>query len=74
MSTEDKSSAIPEASVQVSVPVVLPIKEVELPRYSASQVNEHNKASDLWIVIDGGVYDVTLFQHDHPGGVKGKLN
>ncbi|CAD8209932.1 unnamed protein product [Paramecium octaurelia] len=28
----------------------------------------HNKKEDLWIAIEGKVYDVTDFQDEHPGG------
>ncbi|KAH8362530.1 hypothetical protein KR084_012609 [Drosophila pseudotakahashii] len=31
-------------------------------------VKQHNKAKDLWIVIDNKVYDVTQFRLEHPGG------
>ncbi|CAN6996518.1 unnamed protein product, partial [Brassica rapa subsp. trilocularis] len=36
--------------------------------FTLSQVSEHNKAHDCWIVINGKVYDVTKFLEDHPGG------
>ncbi|XP_067636050.1 cytochrome b5 isoform X1 [Eurosta solidaginis] len=36
--------------------------------YTLQVVKEHNKSDDLWIVIDGKVYDVTKFRHEHPGG------
>ncbi|KAF3018873.1 hypothetical protein E8E14_008507 [Neopestalotiopsis sp. 37M] len=41
--------------------------------YTARQVAEHKAANDLWIIVDNDVYDVTRFQHDHPGGHKGIL-
>lgn len=41
--------------------------------YSSSDVASHNKADDLWIIVEGGVYDLTKFQTDHPGGKKSKL-
>jgi L-lactate dehydrogenase (cytochrome) len=32
------------------------------------EVAQHSALNDLWIVIDGTVYDVTAFAPDHPGG------
>jgi cytochrome b involved in lipid metabolism len=29
---------------------------------------KHDKIEDLWLAIDGIVYDVTPFMDDHPGG------
>ena len=34
-----------------------------------SEVSRHNAANDLWLVVDGKVYDVTDFVDEHPGGV-----
>ncbi|KAG4070624.1 hypothetical protein HA402_013544 [Bradysia odoriphaga] len=36
--------------------------------YTFAEVKEHNKPSDLWVVIHDKVYDVTKFLHEHPGG------
>lgn len=30
------------------------------------EVSGHSKPEDLYLVIDGNVYDVTMFQHEHP--------
>lgn len=35
--------------------------------FTAGDVASHNKPGDLFIVVDGDVYDVTKFQDDHPG-------
>jgi len=35
-----------------------------------SEIVEHNTTEDFWIVINGAVYDITQFQHYHPGGVE----
>ncbi|XP_001355100.2 cytochrome b5 isoform X2 [Drosophila pseudoobscura] len=35
---------------------------------SLATVKKHNKADDLWIVIENKVYDVTKFRLEHPGG------
>ncbi|KAJ4858074.1 cytochrome b5-like heme/Steroid binding domain-containing protein [Trichoderma breve] len=36
--------------------------------YTWSELQHHNKTEDLFIVVRGSVYDVTKFQHEHPGG------
>ncbi|KAK2761360.1 hypothetical protein FQN54_001882 [Arachnomyces sp. PD_36] len=38
--------------------------------YSLADVSAHNKADNLWVVIDEDVYDLTKFQDEHPGGKK----
>eukprot|EP01063_Lacrimia_lanifica_P020750 TRINITY_DN28041_c0_g1_i1.p1 TRINITY_DN28041_c0_g1~~TRINITY_DN28041_c0_g1_i1.p1 ORF type:complete len:482 (+),score=125.93 TRINITY_DN28041_c0_g1_i1:40-1485(+) len=35
---------------------------------SEAEVRKHNKVNDMWMVIHGKVYDVTLFARHHPGG------
>lgn len=36
--------------------------------YSLAQVAVHNSASSCWSVINGGVYDLTTWIGQHPGG------
>ncbi|KAI4277069.1 MAG: hypothetical protein LQ337_002051 [Flavoplaca oasis] len=36
---------------------------------STQQIAEHNTAKDLWIVVDGQVWDMTEFAPEHPGGI-----
>jgi cytochrome b involved in lipid metabolism len=38
--------------------------------FSTSDVASHNKADNLWIIVDGDVYDLTKFKDEHPGGAK----
>jgi cytochrome b involved in lipid metabolism len=39
--------------------------------YSSKEVSEHKTVENgMWVVIDGGVYDVTQFINEHPGGPK----
>ncbi|KAH6697185.1 cytochrome b5-like heme/steroid binding domain-containing protein [Plectosphaerella plurivora] len=38
--------------------------------FSAAEVAKHKASDDFWIIVDGDVYDLTTFQHEHPGGVK----
>jgi cytochrome b involved in lipid metabolism len=35
--------------------------------FTTSDVASHNKPGDLYIIVDGDVYDLTKFQDDHPG-------
>ncbi|RHZ55430.1 cytochrome b5-like heme/steroid binding domain-containing protein, partial [Aspergillus thermomutatus] len=39
-----------------------------LPIYSLQDVSRHNTSKDLWVIIDKEVFDLTLFQAEHPGG------
>lgn len=36
--------------------------------FTLAEVGQHNQETDCWIVIDGGVFDVTKFLRIHPGG------
>jgi len=36
---------------------------------SSNDLREHNTDTDLWIAVNGVVYDVTEFQEKHPGGL-----
>ncbi|XP_044494653.1 delta(8)-fatty-acid desaturase 2-like [Mangifera indica] len=42
--------------------------EAEKKYLSAEELKEHNKPQDLWISIQGKVYDVTHWAKEHPGG------
>jgi cytochrome b involved in lipid metabolism len=42
------------------------VKQVQ--EYSFSDVYKHNLKNDLWIIINGKVYDVTKWIRKHPGG------
>ncbi|KAH9812360.1 cytochrome b5-like heme/steroid binding domain-containing protein [Melampsora americana] len=36
--------------------------------YSTKEVETHSTEQSAWVIIEGGVYDVTEFLEDHPGG------
>ncbi|KAL4867213.1 hypothetical protein BDV12DRAFT_186856 [Aspergillus spectabilis] len=38
--------------------------------YSGEELLIHNRDGDLWLAIDGIVYDLTRFSDEHPGGTK----
>lgn len=44
-----------------------------LVNVEASELAKHVNADDLWIAVNGEVYDMTEFAHEHPGGPEGAL-
>ena len=36
--------------------------------YTLAEIAEHNKAESLWLCINSGVYDISAYLNDHPGG------
>jgi cytochrome b involved in lipid metabolism len=40
----------------------------ELKSFQVEEVRRHSSPDDVWIMIDGSVYDLTRFVDLHPGG------
>jgi cytochrome b involved in lipid metabolism len=38
--------------------------------YDAEEVKAHKSKESAWVIVDGGVFDVTDFLEDHPGGAR----
>ena len=38
--------------------------------YTAAEVAQHSAPDDVWLIIDGRVYDVSGYVDYHPGGDK----
>ena len=51
-----------------------PTPEESVNGYTLAQVSERNSAAECWVVIDGGVYDLTQWIRSHPGGSGAILN
>jgi len=45
-------------------------KPMKPQKVSPEELKNHKSETDLWMVIQGRVYDVTPYLHFHPGGVK----
>jgi len=51
-----------------------PTPEESVNGYTLAQVSARNSAAGCWVVIDGGVYDLTQWIRSHPGGSGAILN
>lgn len=40
----------------------------QLRKIKWEEIRKHKAVTDLWIVVEGKVYDVTRFTEEHPGG------
>ncbi|MGA1201000.1 MAG: cytochrome b5 domain-containing protein [Aquiluna sp.] len=67
----DEESDEPQP-IQTAEPT--PTPEESVNGYTLAQVSERNSAAECWVVIDGGVYDLTQWIRSHPGGSGAILN
>lgn len=49
-------------------PTQEPAPEPEIAGYTLAEVAERNTTAECWVVVDGGVYDLTPWISEHPGG------
>lgn len=65
---------VPEIVTQQEVPKEAPkivnTTEKKAPSYTLAEVSTHATKDDCWLILDGGVYDVTSYIPRHPGGEK----
>lgn len=40
----------------------------KLKEYTTDEVKKHSSKDDCWVIISGGVYDLSKWIHFHPGG------
>lgn len=43
-------------------------KKFNTKKFTMDEVKKHENEESPWVIIYGGVYDMTEFQLDHPGG------
>ncbi|KAI9371594.1 cytochrome b5-like heme/steroid binding domain-containing protein [Aspergillus egyptiacus] len=61
----------PKAQAESEHPPPLPPIPVDIDKiYTKDELLLHDKDGDLWLAIDGTVYDLTKFSEEHPGGKK----
>jgi len=57
----------PQAPVDSNTPTTTETKAVV---YTTDEVTTHNNPADCWAIVDGGVYNLTTWVSQHPGGEK----
>lgn len=64
----DSSTLVPSPSSSTTSDATASVPATTPMEYTMEEIAIHNKRDDMWMVIDGGVYDLTKFFKDHPGG------
>jgi len=60
-------TSTPATASDISTPNEL-IKQYK--QYTLTEISQHNREDDCWIIVHGKVYDCTKFLKEHPGGVE----
>ncbi|KAL2867756.1 cytochrome b5-like heme/steroid binding domain-containing protein [Aspergillus lucknowensis] len=68
MTDETTATVTPVVQPEGTDAQTTPINVDEI--YTKDELVLHNRDGDLWIAIDGVVYDLTKFSGEHPGGTK----
>lgn len=70
---EDRVRSTKESSPTMSSPVVQQTDASVNTMYSRADIALHTNEASCWTAIDGGVFDLTSFIHEHPGGAENIL-
>jgi cytochrome b involved in lipid metabolism len=76
--TQSQTAATPAKTTSVKTTSTVPAKTTPAPvktapaqapgTYTLAQIAQHSTASSCWSAINGGVYDLTSWIGQHPGG------
>lgn len=69
-STVTPVTTTPSTPKSTPKPTPSPTPKPTVNSYTFAQVSMHNNASDCWTTINGGVYNVTSWIDQHPGGAE----
>ena len=69
---DNSTTSVPLETINPTVvnpkPVVVPTPTPQPGVYTLADVAKHSNKSDCWTTINGGVYNVTSWINQHPGG------
>ncbi|KAL5340432.1 cytochrome b5-like heme/steroid binding domain-containing protein [Aspergillus crustosus] len=61
-------TAVVQPEIPDTTPNPIPVSADRI--YTNDELLRHSRDGDLWLAIDGTVYDLTAFSDEHPGGTK----